>query len=42
MFLTDTPQLDEEMKQRTDLVKELASYGTRMKPEQIANEVFKM
>ncbi|XP_003386428.1 PREDICTED: 3-ketodihydrosphingosine reductase-like [Amphimedon queenslandica] len=36
---TDTPQLDEELKQRSGLVKELASYSQTIKPEQVASEV---
>lgn len=35
----DTPQLEAELKDRSGLVKELAAYSTRMKPEQVANEV---
>lgn len=35
----DTPQLEAEVKERSGLVKELAAYSTRMKPEQVANEV---
>ena len=37
--IKDTPQLQDEMKHRSSLVKELATYGTTLKPEQIANEV---
>ena len=37
---TDTPQLEEEVKHRSPLVKELAAYSTTLKPEQIAHEVY--
>lgn len=36
---TDTPQLEEEVKHRSPLVKELAAYSTTLKPEQIAHEI---
>lgn len=38
--IIDTPQLEDELKYRTPLVKELASYSsTPLKPQQVASEV---
>lgn len=35
----ETPQLEEEIKHRSPMVAELSSYGTTLKPDQIASEV---
>ena len=35
----DTPQLEQELKLRSPMVAELATYGATLKPDQISTEV---